>query len=246
MLTGRHPFGATGLVEMLLHQLRDDLPSIADFKADLPDELDAIIQKATAKSPDDRFSDALALTEALRNVIDPKPVQNFLSPTATLTQSVKAAGDLSARIYTKSGAVLENPRYLIGREKLISKVSELLEANTHILLHGMAGIGKTVIAGTIAAKFLDAHADKQIIWIELGRQDADAFFEAVAQASGKFQAIAVTSGDERITTMRNILLETDSLLVIDNIWNESAILPIIRAIPHTMPFIDDLTNCHVG
>ena len=74
----------------------------------LPEQLDHVIQKATAKHPDDRFQDVIALAEAFQDAIRPKT--RFLSQTSALDEPVvKAAGNLNALIYTRPEAVLENP-----------------------------------------------------------------------------------------------------------------------------------------
>lgn len=238
MLMGKHPFSKSHPIEMILNHLRDPLPLMRDSNPNLSPQLDDVIQRATAKVPEERYPDVLSLAEAFQVAIGATYTPPFLGKTSTLsrTQTVKAAGDLSARIYTRSGSVLENPRRLVGRDELIGTVMNLLAENAHVLLHGLAGIGKTAIAGTVAARYLEA-GNKQVIWIELGRQSADALFEALAQALGQYPALATAKGDERIAVIRNMLLETDALLVIDNIWNERAVLPIIRAIPQTMPLI---------
>jgi len=242
MLTGQHPFGNADVVPMMLHHLRDPLPPLRTINPDLPPALEVVIQKATDKDPERRYPDVLAVLDDFRKIVGKKPPE-FLSETSTFdlteTQTVKPVGELTARIYRKAGTVLENPRQLVGRDELIRKVKDLLKDNLHILLHGMGGIGKTALAGHIAENYLKDAADKgkQVIWIQPGRQDADDVFEAIAQALDKFAEIATTSGDDRIALIRGILLETDALLVIDNVWNEQAILPIMRAVPHTMPMI---------
>ena len=237
MLVGEHPYGEGNILELMLRHMRDPMPLMRNKIPSIPEALDDVIQHATAKNPMERFADVLALTEAFHQAIGGAG-DIFLKKTATLTAPVvfKAAGDLNARIYTKAGSVLENPRRLVGRDETVSNVMTLLQDDGRVLLHGLAGIGKTTIAGRVAATYLEAD-DNQVIWVELGRQDADALFEAIARALGKYPDIATANGDERIVKMREMLLETDALLVIDNIWNEWAVLPIIRAVPHSMPML---------
>jgi len=238
MLTGHNPFGEGTLVEIVLHHLRDTLPPLSVYRAGLPASLDDILQQATAKDPDQRFANVLAFAEAFQAAVDDKPARRFLRKTAALASAsgIQTAGDLHARVYTQAGAVLENPRSLLGREQLVGSVLQHLEDSSHILLHGLAGIGKTALAGRVAAQWLE-HTQQRVIWVELGRQDADAFFEAIARVLGKLPAIAGTQGEERMAIIRQMLLECEALLIIDNIWNERAILPIIRAVPYSTPLL---------
>ena len=237
LLTGTHPFGKTDAVSMILHQLRDPMPSIHDVAPDLPDNLDPIIQRATAKDPNERYPDVIALAEAFQTAVLGRRPQRFLETSTLEVPEVKAAGDLNARVYERAGAIMEAPRRLMGREDLVERVMQQLVEHERVLLHGMAGIGKTALAAKIAGNYIDADQG-HVIWVELGRQNADTLFEALARALGKHQQIASTQGAERILAIREMLLDEEkALIVIDNIWNEEAMLPIIQAIPHTTPLL---------
>jgi WD40 repeat protein/serine/threonine protein kinase len=66
ILTGEHPFpGVTPATQMLKH-LTEPLPPLHGRRTDLPTALNDVIQRATAKDPAARFSDALALAAAFR------------------------------------------------------------------------------------------------------------------------------------------------------------------------------------
>lgn len=66
ILTGEHPFPASNMVERLYKHLSDPLPEITTLPINVADEVNAVIQKATAKDPQNRFADALALAAAFR------------------------------------------------------------------------------------------------------------------------------------------------------------------------------------
>lgn len=64
-LTGRHPFiEAQTKMQILLKHLREPLPPLSRARPDLPPAVESVIQKATAKRPQDRYSDASALIAA--------------------------------------------------------------------------------------------------------------------------------------------------------------------------------------
>jgi serine/threonine protein kinase len=68
MLAGKHPFHGVPATMMVMKHLQEPLPDIYDERPDLPQELDDIIQRATAKDPLDRYDSALNLLTDLKAV----------------------------------------------------------------------------------------------------------------------------------------------------------------------------------
>jgi WD40 repeat protein/serine/threonine protein kinase len=67
MLTGQHPFPNTSSVERLYNHLNDLLPEITQLGSNGKQvEINAVIQKATAKNPANRFQDVLEMAVAFR------------------------------------------------------------------------------------------------------------------------------------------------------------------------------------
>lgn len=69
MITGEHPYKNISTIERLYKHINDPLPEITSLPADLQDVINSIIQKATAKDPEDRYPDVLALAMAFREGI---------------------------------------------------------------------------------------------------------------------------------------------------------------------------------
>jgi serine/threonine-protein kinase len=65
LVTGRLPYAATQLKALLLEILRGDLPSPARFVPALPEALCAVIMKALASEPADRYPDVASFARAL-------------------------------------------------------------------------------------------------------------------------------------------------------------------------------------
>ena len=63
-LAGRRPYVAESAVATALAHLREPVPELPD---DVPADLAAVVRRAMAKSPEDRFADATELAAALRN-----------------------------------------------------------------------------------------------------------------------------------------------------------------------------------
>jgi WD40 repeat protein/serine/threonine protein kinase len=83
MLIGKHPFAEVSTVERLYKHLNDPLPEIVTLPVNVADEVNAVIQKATAKDPRNRFTDALELAAALRQAAH---ISERASVEETLTQ----------------------------------------------------------------------------------------------------------------------------------------------------------------
>src|SRR5512140_896886 len=68
MLTGYTPFDADTPLAILMKHLNDPLPLPTQIDPALPPALEAIVLKALAKDPDDRFQSAEEMAKALENV----------------------------------------------------------------------------------------------------------------------------------------------------------------------------------
>ncbi|MCA9915528.1 MAG: protein kinase, partial [Anaerolineae bacterium] len=76
MITGIHPFQNTSSIERLYKHINDPLPLIEKLDPAVQDEINAIIQRATAKDPAHRYPDVLALAAAFR-----EGVRRVVTPT---------------------------------------------------------------------------------------------------------------------------------------------------------------------
>ncbi len=68
LLTGEHPFKGVVATSLLYKHLTERLPPLSSKRPDLPPELDPIIQRATAKDPDDRYNSIGDLMRDLQHV----------------------------------------------------------------------------------------------------------------------------------------------------------------------------------
>lgn len=67
MIAGEHPFGNLSAIERLYKHINDPLPEITGFENAA--EINRVIQKATAKNPEQRYPDALAFAADFREAI---------------------------------------------------------------------------------------------------------------------------------------------------------------------------------
>ncbi len=66
ILTGRHPFPNMSSVERMYKHLNDPLPFIDSLASEVSEGINAIIQRATAKNPAQRYMDVLEMTADFR------------------------------------------------------------------------------------------------------------------------------------------------------------------------------------
>jgi len=87
LITGREPFQAETPMGLLLMHINEAMPPIYDFRQDIPGAVQDVVDKATAKNPDDRYSSAgqmaSALSAAIHGGSSTSPVARDLGPLST-------------------------------------------------------------------------------------------------------------------------------------------------------------------
>jgi WD40 repeat protein/serine/threonine protein kinase len=162
LLTGTHPYESRKTpLAMLRAQIYDPLPSVRELRPDLPEEMDDVLARATAKKPEERYPDVLVLDRAFRRAlkaetrpIDLDAIRDSItfpdmeqeSPLAALLEPENPYRGL--RAFQQADSL-----YFFGRETLTNQLLERLEADRFIALVGPSGSGKSSVirAGLIPA-----------------------------------------------------------------------------------------------
>ncbi len=144
LLTGHHPFEHKSLYDLMSCHLNDPIPLIADELPEYPDEIDIVIQRATAKSATDRFQSASELADAFSRAISGQATKN-LNNIHEINNPYKGLRTFEE---TDSGD-------FFGRESIINKILDLMSqagpSSNFLALIGPSGSGKSslVNAGII-------------------------------------------------------------------------------------------------
>lgn len=69
MLTGQQPYQADTVMQVLVKQIHDPVPSLLTVSPQMPESLDDVMQKVLAKPPDDRYSTAADFAEAFSRAL---------------------------------------------------------------------------------------------------------------------------------------------------------------------------------
>jgi len=90
MLTNRIPFDADTPLAIIHKQIHDPLPPACELRADLPEAVEAVLERALAKDPSRRYKTASALVDALTAALRPGDV-------ATV-EAAPPSGDFAATV----------------------------------------------------------------------------------------------------------------------------------------------------
>ena len=164
MLSGSLPFEGSNLSDLLMKHLHEPIPEIRSPHLDLSQAVDAIIQRATQKRPEDRFASALELASELRSALTSPTLSNetIEHPTAPITRRIVISDDI---LTTQISVPTRNPYKglqafqeadaddFFGREALISQIVNHLADERFLAVVGPSGSGKSSVvkAGVLPA-----------------------------------------------------------------------------------------------
>lgn len=98
MLTGKQPYEADTPMAIAIKHVTDPVPRILTVNPNLPADMDLIIQKAMAKSREDRFATAVEMVQTLKEVAgDYGPAKKSQTLTALRTAVKQKSGDGNKR-----------------------------------------------------------------------------------------------------------------------------------------------------
>ena len=164
MVVGEHPFPSAHATSLLLLHLNEPLPPLNERRMGIPEGMEAVIQRATAKDPRSRYSDTLALASSFRQAV-------LLGAGSDLDTEMRArlASELNAReTMMLQGVDVENPYKglrafeeadaadFFGREALVDRLLARLRGEGQrgarfVAVVGPSGSGKSSVvkAGVI-------------------------------------------------------------------------------------------------
>lgn len=108
LLRGQVPFNADTAVNIAIKHMREDIPSIREFNPTIPQSIENIIIRATAKNPEDRYQDVAdfhyALSQALKFPDEDKlvlEVPDLSEPTLIYSEPAKAKNNEESKKISK-------------------------------------------------------------------------------------------------------------------------------------------------
>jgi serine/threonine protein kinase len=199
MLTGVNPMIGLQLHEMLRKQMHDPLPAVKELPGaeDRLGDINDIIQKATAKQPEDRFQNISDITERFRKALD-LPDQHITTRRLSTTQVRAIMSDQP-----------EEPEEVIGQhlEHLYRRIDELYD----ILATSKAE--KTITDAKSRLKYLRQEIDYRNNGLETLK--ANEFFNPpLALAVPVADAHPLIGLEERLAALKALLLAEKSFALL--------------------------------
>jgi WD40 repeat protein len=186
ILTGQLPFQAPTPIALMFKHHTEHVPPVREIRPDLPDAVNIVIQRATAKRPDDRYPDVLAMVRELRQALGLGQRHTGrlaeLSagrPTVRLDEHPDMSASAGAR--TRSAyatSVIELPAQLVPAEELIENPYKGLRA----------------FQEADAADFFGREALTQLLLARMQEPAEYARFLAVVGPSGSGKSSVVRAG----------------------------------------------------
>ncbi|HAV78869.1 MAG TPA: hypothetical protein DCX53_16075, partial [Anaerolineae bacterium] len=116
MAGGQPPYQADSAMTLMMMHVNDPIPDLRKLNPEVPDELVAVINKALAKNPNDRYQTAAEMATALRNNlkgIGAGTSVEMSAPAATMLEALPSMDSPDATAFEESiqmpqGTVIEN------------------------------------------------------------------------------------------------------------------------------------------
>ena len=152
MLTGEHPYPNLNGVEVIYKSLNDPVPLITSLDAQIRDDVNEIIQLATAKDPQNRYTDPLVMAIAFRDIAtdigesSPESIVESLTPREQEILQLMIANKSNREIATELFIALSTVKWNINNIYKKLRVRTRVQAITkgrelNFAIHKPAGNG---------------------------------------------------------------------------------------------------------
>jgi non-specific serine/threonine protein kinase len=141
-LTGKKPYERETDVAVMFAHMTEPPPKVSEARPELPEALDAVIARAMAKAPEDRFPTCREMIDAARGALG-AAMAVAAAPAAAAGSQPPAPPPPAPRSTVPTPATP-----FVGREEELAAVVALLEQETVrlVCLTGLGGTGKTRLA----------------------------------------------------------------------------------------------------
>jgi ABC-type oligopeptide transport system substrate-binding subunit/predicted Ser/Thr protein kinase len=151
MLTGEHPFPELTPVQMLQKHLNQPLPLGRTSRPEISEVLDQVIQCATAKNPDERYSDVSKMLEAYRQTMPIEGDKDDEVRMPIFLEQVEGEAEIQRPVF-------------VGREHELTQLDEYLQKalagqGQVVFITGNAGRGKTALLQEFAYQAQEGHGE---------------------------------------------------------------------------------------
>lgn len=142
MLTGAYPFDRNSIERLAYYHLKTPLPDIETIRAELPSQLNMIVQRATAKDPEARYSDTRQMADEFRKLLNSSAIGS--QAIISLSDSDFINPFMGLRPFSEA-----DEDFFFGRSTLIYRLISRLKEDTmlanFLAVVGPSGSGKSSV-----------------------------------------------------------------------------------------------------
>ncbi|NDJ34607.1 MAG: tetratricopeptide repeat protein, partial [Chloroflexi bacterium] len=208
MLTGQRPFTASSALHLMQVIVIEPVPDLGRLRPDTPPALIDLVYRMLAKEPHERIGSVRQVGAELEAILDGTPIPHASS-----------GGQPSAGFSTPPGLNLHTPldpppHRLVGREEKLAELRAKLAGGGHVLLHGLGGMGKTALAGTLAIEHRSTYGADALHWLKVVDAPVDRLLDDVWRAAHGSPLPPAEPLEARAARVRALLEGVPDLLVV--------------------------------
>jgi serine/threonine protein kinase len=156
MLTGREPYEAETPMALLLKHINEPMPSVREFRPDVPEPVAQVVHKATAKEPNQRYASATEMIAAFSAALSDAAEESPTKP-PTVSSKAPATEPSAATAAMPSDPALSSPAPVVPTP-MQDESSEIQQAPRRLgLMLGLIAV-VALIGGAAALALLSSAA----------------------------------------------------------------------------------------
>jgi non-specific serine/threonine protein kinase len=213
LVSGSVPFPRESDIPKMYAHLNEDPAAPSELAPGVPAQLDAVVARAMAKAPEQRYASAGELARSAHAATREPPRmpshvgQAVADPYAATKPAIDQEPDRS-----ESTALPVDPRPLVGRQADLDRLCQLLSTDVQLVtLVGMGGVGKTRLAIAAGQRLAHRFIGGACVVNLLAVRDRTDLLAAVAQSLG----VRDVEGDP-LRPVGQRLHDHPVLLILDN------------------------------
>ena len=178
---------------------------------------------------------ALEQFEKLRQTLKQEMSIEPLPETLDLLQEIEQGANQlnTAKIINDIVEIPHLPKRLIGRNKELKKIKQILEKDKSLLVQGFGGAGKTAIVATVAKEYLKGAS---VLWLEHGAID---YKTALSSILYPLEISQKNKNEQELRQGITDALQSKKikLLVLDDIWNAYSLSKLLEILPPSLTIL---------